>query len=142
VAIEDVISLAKGIMTHNGGQPTKRETLLKKMGLEANAQSTRNLIMNSAKYGLTEGSHSADMLTLTAKGRAAVDLKAQPRDRKQALFDVAIRDDAEFNALYEKRRGSSMPAPEMLNDDLVNVDPGDRKACADAFVSNEHRTAS
>lgn len=136
VAFADVLPLAEGIMKHNAGQPVVRETLLRKMGLEANAQSTRNLITNSNKYGATEGCYAAPNLKLTEKGLLAVDPRANPIDQKKARFALAIEDVEEFNAVFEKRKGNNMPAPEMLHDDLASLDPGDRKACADVFTSN------
>lgn len=136
VGFTDVIVLAEGIMKHNAGQPAKRETLLKTMGLEVNATSTRNLITNSNKYGLTEGSYAAPTLKLTPKGTIAVDPKAKRIDQMKARFALAISDVSEFSALFEKRKGNNMPAPEMLHDDLQQVDVGDRKPCADVFISN------
>jgi hypothetical protein len=136
VGFADVLELAEGIMRHNAGLPVKRETLLGTMKLEVNALSTRNLITNSSKYGLTEGSHSAPTLKLTPKGKIAVDSKGKRIDQMKARFELAIADVPEFNSLYEKRKGSNMPAPEMLHDDLQEVDSGDRKPCADVFISN------
>lgn len=136
VAFADVLPLAEGIMKHNAGQPVVRETLLRKMELEPNSQSTRNLITNSNKYGATEGGHAAPNLKLTEKGLLAVNPKANPIDQKKARFALAIGDVAEFNAVFEKRKGNNMPAPEMLHDDLASLDTGDRKACADVFTSN------
>lgn len=136
VAFADVLPLADGIMTHNGGQPVVRETLLKKMRLEPNAQSTRNLITNSNKYGVTDGSHTATTLKLTPKGLLAINPKTNPIEQKKARFELAIGDVAEFNDVFKKREGNNMPAPEMLHDDLAALDAGDRKACADVFTSN------
>lgn len=136
VGFGDVIVLAEGIMKLNAGQPVKRVTLLKKMELDSGTQSTRNLITNSNKYGLTEGNHSAETLKLTPKGAKAVDPKQNRVEQLKARFALAIGDVTEFNALYEKRKGNNMPAPEMLHDDLQQIDGGDRKACADVFISN------
>ena len=49
---------------------------------------------------------------------------------------LAIGDVEEFKAVFEKRKGNNMPAPEMLHDDLATLDSGDRKACADVFTIN------
>lgn len=136
VAFADVLPLAEGIWTYNSGKEVVRTTLLSKMGLDAGAQSTRNLITNSNKYGATEGSYAAPNLKLTEKGLLAVNPKANPIEQKKARFALAIGDVDEFNAVYEKRKGNNMPAPEMLHDDLASLDAGDRKACADVFTSN------
>lgn len=136
VAFADVLPLAEGIWKHNSGQEVVRTTLLAKMGLVEGAQSTRNLITNSNKYGLTEGSYAAPNLKLTEKGSQAVNPKANPIEQKKALFALAIEDVEEFKGVFEKRKGNNMPAPEMLHDDLASLDAGDRKACADVFTSN------
>lgn len=136
VAFGDVLPLAEGIMKHNQGQEVVRTTLLGMMNLVEGSQSTRNLITNSNKYGLTEGSYAAPKLKLTDKGMLAVNPKANPIEQKKARFALAIGDVEEFNAVFEKRKGNNMPAPEMLHDDLASLDAGDRKACADVFTSN------
>jgi hypothetical protein len=136
VAFADVLPLAEGIWKHNSGQEVVRTTLLTKMGLDPGAQSTRNLITNSNKYGATEGSYAAPNLKLTEKGLLAVSPKANLIDQKKARFALAIGDVEEFNTVFEKRKGNNMPAPEMLHDDLAKLDAGDRKACADVFTSN------
>ena len=136
VGIGEVLPLAEAIMKHNTGQPAKRITLLGAMGLEENAQSTRNLITNSNKYKVTEGSYAAEILKLTPKGLAAVNQRGNTREQKQARFELAISDIEEFNTLFEKRQGNNMPSPEMLHDDLQDLDAGDRKPCADVFISN------
>lgn len=135
-AFADVMPLAEGIVKHAAGQQVKRTTLLKTMGLPETAASTRNLITNSNKYGVTEGSHSAEFLKLTPKGAMATSAKVPPAERKKALFAVAIGDVEEFNLLYERCRGNPMLAPRVLHDELADLHEGDRQACVDVFTSN------
>lgn len=132
----EVVRLAEGIEKLNSGLPVKRETLLAKMRLEPGALSTRNLITNSSKYGLTEGSYQAATLKLTERGAAAVCSKTPPREQRLARFALAIENVEPFNELFKKRSGASMPAPEMLHDDLATLDQGDRRPCSDVFISN------
>jgi len=136
VAFADVLPLAEGIMKHAGGQPVKRTTLLETMRLPETSLTTRNLITNSNKYGVTEGNHSAEILKTTPKGATAVDPKAKPVDRSKARFDIAVGDVEEFNVLYEKCKGNALSAPRVLHDVLTGVDEGDRQACVDVFTSN------
>lgn len=136
VAFADVLPLAEGIMKHAGGQPVKRTTLLETMGLPETSLTTRNLITNSNKYGVTEGNHSAETLKLTTKGAIAVDTRAKAADRNRARFHIAVGDVEEFNALYEKCKGNALLAPRVLHDVLTGVDEGDRQACVDVFTSN------
>lgn len=136
VSFADVLPLAEGIMKYAGGQPVKRTTLLETMGLPETSLTTRNLITNSNKYGVTEGNHSAETLKLTTKGAIAVDTRAKAADRNKARFDIAVGDVEEFNALYEKTKGNALLAPRVLHDVLTGVDEGDRQACVDVFTSN------
>lgn len=136
VAFAEVLPLAEGIMKHAGGQPVKRTTLLETMQLPETSLTTRNLITNSNKYGITEGNHSAETLKLTPKGAIAVDPKAKAADRSKARFDIAVADVEEFKVLYEKCKGNALLAPRVLHDVLTGVDEGDRQACVDVFTSN------
>lgn len=136
VGFADVLELAEGIMAHNAGQPAKRVTLLQTMKKDVNSEPTRLLIINSGKYGLTEGGKDAEYLRLTPTGHTAVNPKAAVADKRKAQFQLAIAGIAPFNTVFEKRKGNNMPAPEMLHDDLASLDAGDRKACADVFTSN------
>lgn len=136
VAFADVLELAEGIVAHNAGQPAKRVTLLGTMKKDLNSEPTRLLIINSGKYGLTEGGKDAEYLKLTPTGHTAVNPKAPLVDRRRAQFQLAIAGIAPFKEVFDKRSGNNMPAPEMLHDDLATLDVGDRKACADVFISN------
>ncbi|GMU82323.1 MAG: hypothetical protein AMXMBFR47_21940 [Planctomycetota bacterium] len=136
VTFADVLPLAEGIFTHSPDQPVKRATLLSLLGKEANSEASRLLIINSGKYGLTEGGMQAEYLALTPRGKVAVNPKAGRAEHMRARFDLAIGDIPAFKALYEKRRANNMPAPAILHDDLQDLDDGDRKACADVFTSN------
>jgi hypothetical protein len=136
VTFADVLPLAEGIFTHSPDQPVKRITLLGLLGKDANSDASRLLIINSGKYGLTEGGMQAEFLSLTPRGKTAINAKANRADHLKARFDLAIGDIPAFKALYDKRKGNNMPAPAILHDDLQDIDEGDRKACADVFTSN------
>ncbi|PYI86829.1 MAG: hypothetical protein DME26_08265, partial [Verrucomicrobia bacterium] len=68
----------------------KRVTLLEKLKLSDNA-ATRNLITNSGKYEITQGSYQADEIRLTPTGALAVDPSVPIRKRAQAQFDLGIK---------------------------------------------------
>jgi len=136
VTFTDVLPLAEGIFTHSPTQPVKRATLLGLLGKDANTDSSRLLIINSGKYGLTSGGKDAEFVSLTPRGLLAVNTKTSRADRLKARFELAIGDVEAFKLLYEKRKGNNMPAPAILHDDLQDLDSGDRKSCADVFTSN------
>ncbi len=136
MTFEEVLPLAAAVMEIAAGHPAKRLTLLEKMSLEPNAQATRNLITNSSKYGLTEGHHHAEEIKLTDTGKLAVAGEASPQQRIQARFDLAVKGITEFNQLYERFKGSKLPAREVMRDTLEHLDAGDRSQCVDIFIGN------
>jgi len=135
MTFEDALPLGEGVMEHGAGHPMKRVTLLKKLGLKNNQQ-TKNLITNSNKYGITQGAHDAEEISLTPEGADALNTALSPRQRAQAQFDLAVREIGAFNRLYERFSGGRMPAPEVMRDALGELDTGDRAHCVDIFVSN------
>lgn len=136
VTFAEILPLAEGIFKESPSQPVKRATVLRLLGKDPNSEAARLLVINSGKYGLTEGGVKAEHLSLTPRGKTAVNAKASRADHLKARFDLAIGDIPAFKALYDKRQGNNMPAPAILYDDLQDIDDGDRKACADVFTDN------
>lgn len=135
ITFEEAMTIGTGVMEHGAGHPMKRVTLLQKLKL-ADSQPTRNLITNSGKYGITIGSHAAEEIKLTERGREAIDPGITERKRRRAQFDLAIASIDQFKSLYDKFSGGKLPAAEVLRDSLEDVDSGDRAQCVDIFISN------
>lgn len=133
---EEALKLAQGIMEIAAGHPVKRLTLLQKMKLDPSGRATRELIGNSGKYGLTQGHHSAEEFKLTEKGQLIMGSTSQQRGRRQAIFELAIASIDEFNKLYQEFKGHPMPSLEVMQDELEELDLGDRRQCVDVFVGN------
>ena len=123
-------------MRHAAGNPVRRLRLLQLMGLNPNRHGTRELITNASKYTLIVGSHSGNELRLADKGRLAVDPATPPRQRRQTVFELAINDIEPLKLLYDTYSGKTMPSLEVMQDELEDLDPGDRKPCVDIFVGN------
>ena len=136
VVFEDALSIARGIMEHAAGNAVRRVTLLDLLDLNPSAQATRDLITNSGKYGLTEGSYAANELSLTDAGRIVVDPNSAARQARQASFDLSIANVPPFKKLYDSFSGKSMPSLEVMQDLLTELDDGDRRPCVDIFVGN------
>ena len=136
LAFEETLKLAQGIMKHAAGHPVRRLTLLQQMKMDAGSRTTRDLISNSVKYGLTQGHHSADELKLTEKGRIIVSSTSRQRERQQVIFELAIEGIDEFSRLYQKFKGHPMPSLEVMQDELEELDLVDRRQCVDLFVGN------
>ncbi len=98
----DALPVAEAIMKFAAGDKVRRLTLLEKMNKTPTTGTTKQMITNSGKYGLTTGSYSAEYLELTENGRTVVDAAQSARERKQAAFDLAIDGVAQFKMLYEQ----------------------------------------
>jgi hypothetical protein len=136
VEFKEALPIPAGIMQHAAGEPVRRLRLMALMGLNPNSQATRDLITNASKYNLSIGNHSAKQLKLSEKGRVVVDPAAPPRQRRQAAFDLAIAGIEPFKHLYDRYAGKPLPSLEVMQDELEELDPGDRKPCVDIFVGN------
>jgi hypothetical protein len=136
VPIQDVLTLAEAIQKHGAGGPVRRLRLMELMNLSPTAKSTRDLITNSGKYGLTTGHHGAEELSVTERGKRIVDPASSPREKRQAEFDLAISAIEPFKLLYDEYAGRPMPSLEVMQDKLVDLNEGDRKPCVDIFVGN------
>lgn len=56
-SFEEALTLANAIQKHAAGQKVRRLTLFDQMGKSADSGGSRQLIVNSNKYGLTKGSY-------------------------------------------------------------------------------------
>jgi len=135
MALNEALIIGRGIVEHGAGHPIKRVTLLEKLRLADN-QTTRSLITNSGKYGITVGSYQAETIKLTEAGVLAADPAVPERKRIQAQFELGIKNVEPFNRLYSTFSGGKLPAVEVMKDTLEDLDQGDRAQCTDIFISN------
>jgi hypothetical protein len=138
ITFEEALVLASAIQEHAGGQKVRRLTLFEKLNQSPDSNETRRLITASNQYGLTKGSYNAEYLELTPTGTEATGEDIPVSKRISARFDLAIRRIAPFFALYEKLKGSKLPAREIMMDNLAEGDlPIEERAeCVDTFVLN------
>lgn len=135
---QDALAIGKGIVKHASGERVRRLTLLQKMGLTATTGTTRQMITDSGKYGITQGSYSADYLELTESGQLACDDLVSKRQKTEASFKLAIQDIEPFRILYDSFKDKRVPANEVLIDKLKesNVDATDFEECVETFLLN------
>lgn len=134
----DALDLAQAVMTHAAGERVRRLTLLEKMSKSASSSTTKMMITNSGKYGLTNGSYAAEYFELTEKGSIVVNPQKSARERRKAAFDLAIEGVAPFKLLYEHYKGKRMPEREIIKDLLRDAgsDAHDLDECVDTFTVN------
>jgi hypothetical protein len=136
-SFNDALEIGSAIYEHAGNR-IRRLTLLEKLGRSPTSGSTRQMITNSSKYGITTGSYNADYLELTPEGRTIFDDSNPLRNIFQAKFALAIDQIAPFKKLYDEYAGKRLAALEVMRDFLK--ESGERiddfKECVDFFVVN------
>src|SRR5207249_1491731 len=135
---KDALPLGEAIMRLASGEKVRRLTLLQQMDKSPNSSTTKMLITNSGKYGITKGSYVAEFLELTPTGKIAVDPQSSPRMRRKAEFDLAIDGVAPFKTLYEAYKGKRLAEREIMKDVLreANFENIDLDECVDTFTVN------
>jgi hypothetical protein len=137
-SFEEALTLANAIQKHASGQKVRRLTLFDQMGKSPDSGASRQLIVNSNRYGLTNGGCAAEHLELTPDGKLATGLEVQPREKLRVRFKLAIERIALFKAHYEALKGNRLPATSVLEDlaKEQGVPAMDAKECVEIFIVN------
>lgn len=120
------------------GQPVRRLTLFDQIGKSADSGSSRQLVTNSAKYGLTKGSYTAEMIEITELGLKVVGHNVSVREQERSKIEAAILSIAPFNSLYTAIIGNKLPATAVLVDKVKELEvPADAaEEAVDTFIVN------
>jgi len=134
----EALPLAEAIQKFAAGQRVRRLTLFEKLGRSAESGPSRQLITNSAQYGLTKGSYTAEWLELTDEGRLASADESAPVARLAARLELAITRVEPFNKLYEQFKDNRLPSAAVMRDFIVeNAVPLDNAdECVETFLAN------
>lgn len=137
-AFEEVLKLAENIFTVGSGKSVRRITLFDHLGKSPDSSSSRQLITNSNKYGLTRGSYVAESLELTEDGLIIVGESSSDYQKLETKIRLAIENIPPFNLLYAKYIGSKLPARSVMLDTLLEakVNRASAEQLVDLFVVN------
>lgn len=137
-SFEEPLEFAKAIFRIGSGQPVKRLTLFDQLGKSPESGGSRQLIVNSGRYGLTSGGMQAENIELTPAGQKAVDEQVTAREQARTRVELAITGIEPFQKLYEKFVGNKLPAHAVLIDAAkdVGVDAEHASEAVDTFVVN------
>jgi hypothetical protein len=83
-SFEEALILANAIQKYAGGQKVRRLTLFDQMKKSPDSEASRQLVVNSNKYGLTKGNYSSEHLELTSDGKLATGVEVSPREKLKA----------------------------------------------------------
>src|SRR4051812_8405570 len=113
---EEPLEFAQAVFGIGSGQSVKRLTLFDQLGKSPESGSSRQLVINAGKYGLTRGGMQAENIELTEEGISAVDEQVSAREQARARIMLAIERIDPFAKLYEKFVGNKLPAKAVLID--------------------------
>lgn len=135
---EEPLDFAKAVYQIGSGQSVKRLTLFDQLGKSPESGASRQLIINSGKYGLTKGGMQAENIELTSDGYKAVDDQVDDRERAKVRAQLAILNIEPFQKLYEKFVGNKLPAHAVLIDAAkdAGIDAHHAAEAVDTFVVN------
>lgn len=135
---EEATSFAKSVFDIGSGHPVKRLTLFDTIGKSPDSGASRQLIINSNRYGLTKGAYNADQIELTDVGRKCVDDEFSQREVTKARIEAAIYGVEPFKALYDSIVNNRLPQKAVLVDKIkeLDVEPESAEEAVDTFILN------
>lgn len=116
---EEAVEFAKIIHDFGSGRPVRRLTLFDHLKKSPDSGPSRQLITNTAKYGLTKGGYQAEALELTIDGAKAVDDEQPKREQAKARIALAIEAVPTFKRLYDDFVTNKLPSKAALVDAAV-----------------------
>lgn len=135
---EEPLQFAKAVFGYGSGQPVKRLTLFDQLGKSPESGGSRQLIINSGRYGLTKGGVQAENIELTSEGQKVSDDQVPAREQARLKAELAIFRIEPFQKLYQRFVGNKLPAHAVLIDAVkeIGVDPDHAAEAVDTFVVN------
>ena len=138
-SFERALELPREISSRGVQGSIRRMTLFEELQRSAGSSSARELIANSAKYGLTTGNYNSEHLETTTAGAtiATGDLTSDRAACKQA-FELAIMSTDAFRSVYETLRNKKVPSEQVLYDLLATggIHRNDCRSAGEVFLAN------
>lgn len=135
---EETLEFAAQIFKFGSGEPVRRLSLFDYINKSPESSTSRQIITNANKYGLTKGSNQSDIIELTNDGVRAVDTQISPRDQARSRIKLSIEDIIIFSRLHERFTGKAVPAKAALIDAAIEFDTPVSVAeeAVDTFIVN------
>jgi hypothetical protein len=115
-SFEEAAVFAKQLFDFGSGRPVRRLSFFDHLNKSPDSGASRQLVINSGKYGLTKGGVAAEQLELTPDGLRAVDDEQPKREQAKARIALAISSIPIFRQLYEDLIGNKLPSKAALVD--------------------------
>ena len=130
--------VAQAISDKNASRPMNRLLLADAMGYSPSSSGFRDRITSAAKYGLTDGSYSSEVIAVTSLGETITrprNAGEQIEARREAIRNVPL-----FNSLVDHFANSKLPDPKFLKNTLERepfaVDPAWSESASEAFTED------
>lgn len=137
-SFEDSLLIADTLQSAAAGNRMRRLTIFDQLKKAPDSGPSRQMVINSGRYGLTLGGYQAEHLELTPQGKIATDPDANSKDRIKERFTLAISGIPPFKLLYDKVAGNKLPTQAVMQDMLREAGyPEEELAeCVDTFIVN------
>lgn len=137
-SFKDALTIAQVIQTVGAGNRMRRLTIFDSLQKSPDSGSSRMMVINSARYGLTTGGYQADYIELTPTGRIASDPEGNPKEGLKARFDLAVSQIEPFKFLYDRLAGNKLPTQNVIHDMLreAGYPETELPECVDIFIVN------
>lgn len=117
--LKKCIELATTISDKYGGQPTNPSYIANEMNLSFNGREFRDTVTASHKYGITDGSYQAKVISLTKLGKKIVE-PTDENERDAAILQALKTPDL-FNKVLSTYNGKKPPCNNYLQNALKNI---------------------
>lgn len=122
------------------GNKVRRLSLFDHINKSPDSGTSRRMITNCGKYGLTKGSYGAEFLELTPKGKIATGDEIPALDKTKMQIELAITSHEIYNQLYESFNGNKMPSNQVLIDfvkeRLEDIEEKEAEKVVTTFIQN------
>lgn len=138
VSLEIALQIPQVVRDSNASRPMQRLLLAEAMNYSPNSSAFRNRIGASARYGLTQGNYTAEVIALTPLGESIT----RPRNDHELITSMreAVRTVPIYDQLLEHFANSRLPATDFLKNilerDPFSVDPAWSGDVAEAFITD------
>ena len=113
---EEAEAFAQQVFDFASGNPARRLLLFDYIKKSPESSASRDIITNSAKYGLTKGSYKAEQLELTSEAQVLFGGKSTLKEQARVRVNLAIEAIPLFASLYEKFKDLKLPVRAALVD--------------------------
>ena len=138
VPFEEALEFALSIQRLAGESKVRRLRLFELLERSPDSGSSRQLIINSSRYGLTTGNYAAEWIELTKEGKIVTSDEAAEREKMRVRFDLAIAKVPPFQKMHSHLENKKLPAKGILIDFLKEegYNEDETSECVDTFLLN------